>query len=88
LNQYDVLLLVDPDMRQLGPTWPEMMTRFVGDAGGWCLSASCTHALFHPGLASDAGGIVVDSAWLNSAHRATRACISRGPTCGSLNTYA
>jgi hypothetical protein len=34
LNQYDVIILSDPDMRQLGPTWSEMLSQFVGDAGG------------------------------------------------------
>lgn len=34
LDQYDVLILFDPDVRGLGPTWPELITRFVGDAGG------------------------------------------------------
>ncbi len=31
---YDALLLVDPDMRALGPQWPEMITHFVGQEGG------------------------------------------------------
>ena len=34
LRQYDALLLVDPDMRALGPQWPEMITNFVGQEGG------------------------------------------------------
>ena len=34
LGHYDALLLVDPDMRALGPQWPEMITRFVGQEGG------------------------------------------------------
>jgi hypothetical protein len=34
LRKYDALLLVDPDMRALGPQWPEMITRFVSQDGG------------------------------------------------------
>ena len=35
LRHYDALLLVDPDMRDLGAQWPELITNFVGkDAGG------------------------------------------------------
>jgi hypothetical protein len=34
LRQYDALLMVDPDLRTLGPQWPEMITHFVGQEGG------------------------------------------------------
>jgi hypothetical protein len=34
LRRYDALLLVDPDMRALGPQWPELITRFVSQDGG------------------------------------------------------
>jgi hypothetical protein len=34
LRRYDAILLVDPDMRALGPQWPEMLTNFVGQEGG------------------------------------------------------
>ena len=34
LRRYDAVLLVDPDMRALGPQWPEMLTNFVGQEGG------------------------------------------------------
>jgi hypothetical protein len=34
LSRFDALLLVDPDLRALGPAWPEMITRFVGQDGG------------------------------------------------------
>ena len=27
-------MLFDPDLRKLGPTWPDMLTKFVGSAGG------------------------------------------------------
>ncbi|HZW30331.1 MAG TPA: VWA domain-containing protein, partial [Isosphaeraceae bacterium] len=30
----DALLLVDPDLRALGPQWPEMIQHFVGQEGG------------------------------------------------------
>lgn len=34
LREYDVLLMIDPDMRPMGPQWPEWMTDFVGKLGG------------------------------------------------------
>jgi hypothetical protein len=34
LRRYDAILLVDPDMRALGPQWPEMLTNLVGQEGG------------------------------------------------------
>jgi len=34
LNHYDALLLVDPDLRAMGPQWPEMIQKFVGQTGG------------------------------------------------------
>lgn len=34
LNQYDALLLVDPDLRAMGPQWPAMIEKFVGREGG------------------------------------------------------
>ena len=34
LDHFDTIILFDPDMRGLGPAWPEMLTKFVGDAGG------------------------------------------------------
>jgi hypothetical protein len=34
LGAYDALLLVDPDMQNLGPQWPEMIANFVGQEGG------------------------------------------------------
>ena len=34
LDHFDVVILFDPDMRNLGPAWPELLTQFVGKAGG------------------------------------------------------
>jgi hypothetical protein len=34
LGRYDALLLIDPDMRALGPQWAELITNFVGKDGG------------------------------------------------------
>jgi hypothetical protein len=34
LGRYDALLMIDPDMKALGPHWPEMITNFVGKDGG------------------------------------------------------
>jgi hypothetical protein len=34
LGRYDALVLIDPDMRNLGPQWPELIANFVGKDGG------------------------------------------------------
>src|SRR5262249_54324664 len=34
LAKYDALILIDPDMRTLGPQWAEMIVNFVGRDGG------------------------------------------------------
>jgi len=34
LGRYDALILIDPDMRALGPQWPDMIANFVGKDGG------------------------------------------------------
>ncbi|GAC1474050.1 MAG: hypothetical protein NVSMB9_23720 [Isosphaeraceae bacterium] len=34
LSKFDALLLIDPDMRALGPQWPDWITHFVGQEGG------------------------------------------------------
>lgn len=34
LSYFDVVVLSDPNMKRLGPAWDEMLTKFVGDAGG------------------------------------------------------
>jgi hypothetical protein len=63
LDYYDVLLLFDPDAARLPPNWPEMMTRFVGNAGGGLIYvAGELHAaeLF----AGAAEGGSADSSWL------------------------
>ncbi len=66
LEQYDVLILFDPDMRALGPTWPDMITKFVGDAaGGLIYVAGELHSqqLFTGG-GPDAVGL--DNSWLRA----------------------
>jgi hypothetical protein len=95
LNQYDVLLLVDPDLRQLGPVWPEMMTRFVGDAGGglvYVAGEQHSHELFNAtGLPSDSGGAVADTSWLKILPVVRDAGLYQSEAdvrLSSLNTYA
>jgi len=34
LGRYDALVLIDPDMRALGPQWPDLIANFVGKDGG------------------------------------------------------
>ena len=40
LNHYDVIILFDPQMRDLGQNWSDMLTKFVGDAGGGLIYVS------------------------------------------------
>jgi len=65
LDRFDVLILLDADMRKLGPTWPEMITKFVGDAGGgliYVAGESYTHRLFN--TAYGGGAAVGDNSWI------------------------
>lgn len=69
LDQYDVLVLFDPDVRGLGPTWPEMITKFVGEAGGGLIYVAGelgSQKLFNPeaGDGSTLGIGGADSSWL------------------------
>src|SRR5262249_17957017 len=64
LNQYDVIVLFDPQMRDLGASWSEMLTKFVGDAGGGLIYVAGelnTPGLF-AGTSSDAAA--ADTAWM------------------------
>jgi len=57
LEQYDVLILFDPDMRLLGPAWSDLITHFVGTSGGglvFVAGESHTRNLFD-GTATDSG---------------------------------
>lgn len=68
LEHYDVVILFDPDMRELGPAWVPMLTQFVGTAGGGLVFVAGemhTRNLFN-GVASDDGaaGSTVDNSWL------------------------
>lgn len=60
LNHYDVVVLLDTNMRDLGPTWDELLTRFVGDAGGGLVYVA---GELHSPKVFD--GAADDSAWLN-----------------------
>ena len=72
LDQYDVVVLFDPDMRALGPAWPELLSQFVGTSGGGLIYVAGemhTRNLFD-GVASDggdsSGGGTIDNAWLRT----------------------
>jgi hypothetical protein len=59
LRNYDALLLVDPDLRALGPQWPEMITHFVGQEGGGLIYVAgelYSQQLFEAAEAKVAGG--------------------------------
>src|SRR5207247_1565490 len=69
LDRFDVLVLFDPDMRKLGPAWPEMLTKFVGNAGGGLIYVAGelhTQALFSPGSADDSAASAsgLDNSWI------------------------
>jgi hypothetical protein len=64
LSHYDVLILIDPDLRKLGSDWDEMMTKFVGEAGGglvYIAGELFTNRLFETGAESDGIGM----SWVN-----------------------
>ncbi len=71
LEQYDVLILFDPDMRALGPAWSELISQFVGTAGGGLVFVAGemhTRNLFD-GVASDGGdaaGSTINNGWLRT----------------------
>jgi hypothetical protein len=71
LEQYDVLILFDPDMRALGPTWSDLISQFVGTSGGGLIYVAGevhTRNLFD-GVASESNestGVTIDNAWLRS----------------------
>ena len=59
LRNYDALLLVDPDLRALGPQWPDMITHFVGQEGGGVIFVAgelYSQQLFEAADAKVAGG--------------------------------
>jgi hypothetical protein len=68
LDRFDVLILFDPDMRKLGPAWPEMLTKFVGNAGGGLIFVAgeqYSQQLFSPAAAADdAAAAGLDNSWL------------------------
>lgn len=69
LDQYDVLVLFDPDVRGLGPAWPELIAKFVGEAGGGLIYVAGelgSQKLFSPtsGDGSTLGIGGADSSWL------------------------
>ena len=68
LEHYDVVILFDPDMRALGPSWPEMLTKFVGDAGGGLIYVAGelnSQALFNP-EGGPLGAAGIDNSWLRT----------------------
>ncbi len=95
MNQYDVLLLFDPDLRQMGQDWAEMMTKFVGDAGGGLIYVSGelhSAKTFGSGsVAGDGVGMPVDSTWLNILPVVRDAGLYQSEAdvrLSSLNTYS
>ncbi len=69
LEHYDVVILFDPDMRALGPAWSELISEFVGTAGGGLIYVAGemhTRNLFD-GIATggaDDSGSTVNNTWL------------------------
>jgi hypothetical protein len=66
LNYFDVLILADPDPRRFAPEWSDMITRFVGDAGGGLIYVAGelqSKSLFNPALADGAGPAPSDTSW-------------------------
>jgi len=95
MNQYDVLLLVDPDLRKLDHGWPELLMKFVGDAGGGLVYVSgelhSNKVFTAGGLPSDSSGAVVDTSWLSILPVVREAGLYQSEAdvrLSSLNTYA
>lgn len=71
LELYDVVVLFDPDMRALGPAWPELISQFVGTAGGglvYVAGEMHSRNLFD-GMASDgddSSARTIDNSWLRT----------------------
>lgn len=64
LDHYDVLVLFDPNVAALGGNWGEMITKFVGDAGGGLIYMAgelFSRQLFYPSLAGNEGS---DNSWI------------------------
>lgn len=69
LNYFDVLILADPDPRALPPEYSEMITKFVGDAGGgliYVAGESQSKALFNPNLAEGNTPSASDNGWIKT----------------------
>ncbi len=67
LSYFDVLVLIDPNIKKLGPGWDEMMTKFVGDAGGGLIYVAgelYTNKLFETGQGESSS--IADDAWLST----------------------
>lgn len=71
LEQFDVLILVDPDAQALGPAWSELISQFVGTSGGGLIFVAGemhTRNLFD-GVTSDGGGATgstINNTWLRT----------------------
>lgn len=69
LSYFDVLVLIDPNMQKLGAGWDEMLTKFVGDAGGGLIYVAGelhTNKLFERGQGEAAATTSGDDAWLST----------------------
>jgi hypothetical protein len=65
LSYFDVVVLVDPNMKKLGPAWDEMLSKFVGDAGGGLVYVAgelYTSKIFEAG--GGEGSAAADISWL------------------------
>ncbi len=66
LSYFDVVVLVDPNMKKLGPAWDEMLTKFVGEAGGGLIYVAgelYTNKIFEAG---GGGSAAADVSWLGT----------------------
>lgn len=71
LEQFDVVILCDPDMQALGPAWSDLISHFVGTSGGGLVFVAGemhTRNLFD-GVTSDGGGAAgstINNTWLRT----------------------
>lgn len=66
LSFFDVVVLIDPDVKQLGAPWDEMLTKFVGEAGGGLIYVAgemFTNRIFES--TGGGNGNTADLAWVD-----------------------
>ena len=86
LDEYDAVILFDPDVRKLSPIWPELLTKFVGDAGGGVVYVA-GEQYSAPLFAGTDNDRSIDNTWLRILPVANDAGLYRTGASVSLNPH-